>query len=443
MSVRRSSRLIALALIVLGSTPGGADTLRVPSVYPTIQSALDAASVLDTVLVAPGAYADTLTVTVDGVPKVVNAHVTRQVYLFAENPAATTHIDGSASDIAIYVDNTSCEIRGFEVTTTFAVFGCVLARSAEAPLQLSDDVGIRCDNGYVGLSDCDIHDHNRGVEMNSADALIERCEVYRCYIGVISENSPLTTITDNHFYTAGGMVEAYYSAVHIDCNRFDYQGDFGCTAIRLFESEGTIVDNVVESIIVDGIVIFRSTVLIESNTIATCQLGLVMTFADSSIVRQNIFRRNINGIDVRATVGATIENNTFAEGGTGIICQSETTDPVIQKNIIYNHNIGIVCLFDTFPTIGCNDIYNTPDRYFEGCPDLTGVGGNFSVEAQFCAPADLDFGLQPDSPCAPGNHPQGADCGLIGAFGVTCTDVEVKSTSWGRLKSRYRNTDGQ
>jgi hypothetical protein len=411
-------------------------------VYPTIQSALDAASVLDTVLVAPGTYADTLTVTVDGAPKLVNAHVTRQVYLFAENPAATTHIDGSESDIAIYVDNTTCEIHGFEITTTFAAFGCVLATNNEATRQFGDDIGIRCDNGDVRVTDCHIHDHNRGVELNSATATIERCEVHRCFTGIRFDDSPLTTIAECTFYETAGAIEAYYSIAYIDCNRFDYRGQFLCTAIRLFECDGTIVDNVIESVIVEGIVLFRSTTLVETNTIVTCKLGMAISFADSIVVRQNIFHRNITGIDIRGTVGAAIENNTFAEGGTAVVCESSPGDPAIERNIIYNHNTGIGCINEVVPLIRCNDIYNTTDAYRWGCTDLTGIDGNFSLEAQFCAPADFDFGLQPDSPCAPGNHPQGTDCGLIGASGVTCIDVPVEPTSWGEIKTRYRHGPG-
>jgi len=46
--------------------------------------------------------------------------------------------------------------------------------------------------------------------------------------------------------------------------------------------------------------------------------------------------------------------------------------------------------------------------------------------------------LQADSPCAPGNHPDGMDCGTIGALGVECGTVKAKAVTWGSVKALYR-----
>ena len=56
-----------------------------------------------------------------------------------------------------------------------------------------------------------------------------------------------------------------------------------------------------------------------------------------------------------------------------------------------------------------------------GLPALVqDAGGNVSVDPRFCAPSERDFALRADSPCAPGNHPDGHDCGRIGALGIGC-----------------------
>ncbi len=71
----------------------------------------------------------------------------------------------------------------------------------------------------------------------------------------------------------------------------------------------------------------------------------------------------------------------------------------------------------------------------------TNAGGNFSADPEFCAVdplASRAFVLQSDSPCAAGNHPQGAVCGNVGAFGVGCDDVRADDVTWGRVKSLYR-----
>jgi len=48
----------------------------------------------------------------------------------------------------------------------------------------------------------------------------------------------------------------------------------------------------------------------------------------------------------------------------------------------------------------------------------TDLGDNLETDPLFCD--RVDYMLQGDSPCLPGNHPDGADCGLIGARGAGC-----------------------
>jgi hypothetical protein len=75
--------------------------------------------------------------------------------------------------------------------------------------------------------------------------------------------------------------------------------------------------------------------------------------------------------------------------------------------------------------------------------EISGVdgGGNLRLDPQFCAvdpAASMSFALQSDSPCAPGNHPDGASCGLIGAAPVGCGSVALDTITWTQMKSLYR-----
>ena len=48
---------------------------------------------------------------------------------------------------------------------------------------------------------------------------------------------------------------------------------------------------------------------------------------------------------------------------------------------------------------------------------------NFDLDPMFCDPGAGDFALTSGSPCLPGNHPIGWECGLIGAYGQGCVPL--------------------
>lgn len=93
----------------------------------------------------------------------------------------------------------------------------------------------------------------------------------------------------------------------------------------------------------------------------------------------------------------------------------------------------------------CTDIYgNEGGDWVGGISEWYGVEGNFSACPSFCN-ADVepyDFRLCDTSPCAPGNHPDSADCGLIGAWPVGCacepSGVESASSTWGSIKGMFK-----
>lgn len=74
-------------------------------------------------------------------------------------------------------------------------------------------------------------------------------------------------------------------------------------------------------------------------------------------------------------------------------------------------------------TYSCTDLYgNTLGDAISG----TDLGGNFSADPLFCSsdPVGLrNVTIHDDSPCAPGHHPLGTDCGLIGAGSIACGTI--------------------
>jgi hypothetical protein len=142
---------------------------------------------------------------------------------------------------------------------------------------------------------------------------------------------------------------------------------------------------------------------------------------------------------------ATIENTIIAFNSGG--------DPIEGGDGPYNEAILTCC--DIYGNLGGDWVGEIADQY--------GINGNFSADPLFCGPvagsipmihaAASAYSLHANSPCLPGNHPDGCECGLIGAHGQGCGEVfdpiakdtstkngvaAVMKLTWGRVKVGYR-----
>jgi hypothetical protein len=147
---------------------------------------------------------------------------------------------------------------------------------------------------------------------------------------------------------------------------------------------------------------------------------------------------NVIAITIDTSYGVTVQNNTLDGIGTEGLTIVSYSDPAVSRNIISRIRFAIRCDPTTSPTFECNNVYDAYRRY-TSCPDQTGLNGNFALDPQYCGIDDSgNYFLQSDSPCAPGNHPDGYDCGLIGALPVNCGTVDVQTETWGTIKSLYK-----
>jgi predicted outer membrane repeat protein len=165
----------------------------------------------------------------------------------------------------------------------------------------------------------------------------------------------------------------------------------------------------------------------------------------NTTVDGNVFVGNSGGGEggaIYCSGAATISSNTLVENGAflaggGIYINSSS--PVIENNIIAfgTGGGGIHCYGASSPTVTCCDIYGNA-----GGDALCGVDGgwNFSADPEFCGILGSEYYyLQFDSPCAPGNHPAGGACGLIGALPVRCGTLKTEAKTWGAIKSMYKD----
>jgi hypothetical protein len=89
-----------------------------------------------------------------------------------------------------------------------------------------------------------------------------------------------------------------------------------------------------------------------------------------------------------------------------------------------------------FVTLSCSDFFGN-----HGTQDSAAAAQGsacFSADPQFCGiRGSGNFYLQSDSPCVPGNHPDGSGCGIIGALPVMCGTVKTEARTWGSIKALY------
>ncbi len=134
----------------------------------------------------------------------------------------------------------------------------------------------------------------------------------------------------------------------------------------------------------------------------------------------------------------TLYGNGAASGGG--ISLLGSTSLTVDGTIIAGSEYGGAVAFPTTSamTFSCSDLFGNYGGDWTGLisPQL-GVDGNFSADPQFCNQTFLDLSLHMESPCVPGNHPDGADCALIGARPASCGGVPAEQRTWGAVKSMF------
>jgi len=144
-------------------------------------------------------------------------------------------------------------------------------------------------------------------------------------------------------------------------------------------------------------------------------------------------------------MNCTLYGNIAYDAGAGIYSNMDAT-PVLERSVIANSLGGgaIACEIEFFlfgPTLTCCDLHGNVGGDWVGyIEDQLGVDGNFSADPLFCDTASVDLTLEACSPCLPGNHPEGHDCGgVVGAFGAGCEcGADAEPATWGSIKALYR-----
>jgi hypothetical protein len=313
-------------------------TLRVPADYPTIQAAINAASVLtsDTVLVSPGVYNES-----------VNFNGKAALLISANGPSATI-INPPAGFPAISFgssETTNSIVSGFTITNAG------ISVSYSSPTIISNTL-VNCGNGD-GI-------HNYGGSPNIIANMITGCG-----------GSGIT-----FFFEGGASV--------IEGNIIQNNG--GGIGF-LYANSTTVVNNLISNNQGDGIGMedADSINIIQNVITGNNGNGINASVAGDTrgpwIVNNTITGNGSSGI---------FESGFFSSGE--IINNIVAGNPALNFNPVYG---------DSPPIIQFNDVYSAEGNVFEGgvVTNLNGIDGNISTNPFFaCMPSGV-FHLLAGSPC--------------------------------------------
>lgn len=157
--------------------------------------------------------------------------------------------------------------------------------------------------------------------------------------------------------------------------------------------------------------------------------------SDGGLVSGNLFlNAGDQGVFVSQNGSVTILGNTFVECRNAVYAHWQASGVVVTANIAVSGVYGIAVGDGVPVSLSCNDLWEI-DTPYSGCAP---GDCDLALNPLFCGPELDDYSLQDASPCLPGNHPQGCDCGLIGAFPEGCAQSPVTNVTWGAIKLLYQ-----
>lgn len=356
------------------SVADASTTVHVPADQSTIQAGINAASIGDTLLVAPGTYYENIN------------FKGKAITVTSSNGPSVTVIDGSGvSSVVTFSSNETSNsvLSGFTLQNGNAYGtpnqegGGIAIETASPTIKnniVQNNLGV-----YAG----------GGIAVNSGSPLIQSNVIRNN-----SQNPNFDSGVGGGGISVRGAGSARIMGNRIQNNSWNNAGTGFGGGISLFDSGSTLIEN---------------------NTIqgnfagaqgaAICMEGNV---SGTAIIQNLIFS---NGSNADAGIywfssPAAIANNTIVDGhlgGTDTVLGLEfSTSLVVANNVIVAFNsakYAFACGFSdiqNFAGFYNNDIFNIKGTPYVGCTDQTGERGNVSVNPEFVS--NGNFRLKGGSP---------------------------------------------
>jgi hypothetical protein len=488
-------RSLAPYLVSLSASVATAATIRVPEDQPTIQGGIDAAAAGDTVLIASGTYHETDLVLKSHIHILGEATGMDAVIVDADLSGGfftATDVSGTTLGGIEFREAFSDpgENAAKIIRSSLAFDGCVLSEIQSTGYGF---LGCLVEDSSPTFEDCEFVDNQvRVFSISGGSAGFRDCsfvggralERHGATVAVVAGASSVRfedcTFRENWLYGIGfpgaalsGVLATFGSAVECrgcvfaendghrgvgvayvgggsllfdDCMFTGNIGSYGQTV----DASGATVTCTNSSFVRNGNFGPAGVIYLRGGAVATIDLcsftlhGVVAElFAPSASLTLTRSLLWYNGLGYNGTAilvgsgSAEVSHCTFRGGGTFFQTFSTTN---VHASILSDCLVTPV-ITPNPPSISfsCSNLFGNAGGDWAGnIADQAHVAGNFSADPLFCDPERNDFSLDSQSPCLPGNHPDGADCGLIGALGEGCAPVIVEQETWARIKSRYR-----
>jgi parallel beta-helix repeat protein len=369
---RINSVLLALGLVlafslVMATPVGAAATLEVGpgKTYATIQGAVNAASVGDTVLVYASTYSENV---------VINKQVTLQAAGAGAIVDAGATLASDPTTIGIKIAASGVTVDGMEVVNARGHWSAGIAASGN----------IR----GITVSDCTVHNANSGINLyetgDGATNLITENTVYDIYndystagCGIIAwgDSTPCndTTISDNDVYSTQRWSIALGSDAVAPCvdnvisgNNIHDNNNTEAIGVGLINAvNNSITDNDISGCQI-GIGLNKGTSNndISGNTIVNNEMGMGFyensgLSSDANIVEDNTISSNTwQGVYIDNCDDNELLGNTVADNWVGIHCDHGSDGNIVHGNIISSNNPINVYLTgaSTDTAITCNNV---------------------------------------------------------------------------------------
>ncbi|HEU0176378.1 MAG TPA: right-handed parallel beta-helix repeat-containing protein [Blastocatellia bacterium] len=347
--------------------------IRVPSDQPTIQAAINVATDGDTVLVAPGTYAENI----DFRGKAIT--------VTSESGPRDTIIDGGNVDsVVLFIsgEGRHSVLNGFTL------------QNGREPDRSLEGGGITIQNSSPTITNNKITNNQAcfggGIGMGFSSPLIQR--------NTITGNSNISVCSGGN----GGGISIRGEASSVPLEILD--NEISDNGLINTSSGGGIYMNGAE-------IPFIKRNIIKGNNASNQGGGIYIINASDALIAENLITGNhafAGGGVYWLTGGPILVNNTIADNnatnGSGIFADGNDGRTELTNNIIVANpgQSGLYCRdFDGHigSIIQSNNIFSASGMAYGGsCADMTGTNGNISADPLFTNPTQGDYHLQLGSP---------------------------------------------